>query len=196
VPGISATAAGVTIRAKEKAMKRVLSLLLATIATPVLAQGMKAAPASGAVAMLKASYTGVDGYIAKAADQVPEADYAFKPTPEVRSFGQIVAHVAETHYAICSEVLGEANPMPDVEKTKTTKAAIVEALKGSSELCAKAYSIPDPEAHGTMKLFGREVPKFRGLLINLTHDWEHYGNIVTYMRLKGMTPPSSQPRQK
>jgi uncharacterized damage-inducible protein DinB len=177
-------------------MKKVLAVLLVAAATPLFAQGMKSGTAGGAVAMLNHSYTSVDGYITKAAEQVPESDYGFKPTPEVRSFGQIVAHVAETQYLFCSGVLGEANPGPDIEKTKTTKAAIVEALKGSSALCAKAYAIPDATAHTTMKLFGHEHPKVQMLLGNLTHDWEHYGNLVTYMRLKGMVPPSSQPRKK
>ena len=174
-------------------MKTIVSVWLAIAATPVLAQGMNPAPPGGAVAMLKGSYTSVAGYLTRTAEQVPEADYAFKPTPEVRSFGQLLGHVADAQYGFCSGVLGVANPSPDVEKTKTTKAALVEALKGSAELCAKAYAIPDSEAHATMKMFGREVPKFRALLINLTHDWEHYGNLVTYMRLKGLTPPSSQP---
>ncbi len=177
-------------------MKKALSVLLLAVAAPVLGQGMKAASPSGAVGMLRGSYTYVDGFITKAADQVPEADYSFKPTPEVRSFGEIIAHVADSQYTFCSRVLGKPNPSPDVEKTKTTKAAIVEALKGSSAMCAMAYAIPDAEAHGTMKIFGKDHPKFEGLLINLTHDWEHYGNIVTYMRLKGMTPPSSQPPSK
>ena len=177
-------------------MKKILSVLLVAVATPVLAQGMKPASHPGAVALLNGSFTFVDGYITKAAEQVPEADYAFKPTPEVRSFGGVIAHVADTQYGICSAVLGEPNPSPDVEKTKTTKADLVEALKGSSALCAKAYAIPDAEAHATMKLFGGEHPKIQALLVNLGHDWEHYGNIVTYMRLKGMVPPSSQPRKK
>jgi uncharacterized damage-inducible protein DinB len=177
-------------------MKRILPVLLVAAAVPAFGQGAKAAPPSGAVAMLRGSYDSVQAYLTKAAEQVPEADFAFKPTPEVRSFGAIIAHVADTQYAICSAVLGETDPSPDVEKTKTTKAAIVEALKGSAALCAKAYAIPDAEAHTTMKLFGHEQPKFRALLVNTTHDWEHYGNVVTYMRLKGMVPPSSQPRSK
>ncbi len=177
-------------------MKRALSVLLVAVAAPALGQGMKAAPPSGAVGMLRGSYTYVEGFIAKAADQVPEADYAFKPTPEVRSFSELIAHIADSQYAICSRALGKPNPSPDVEKTKTTKAAVVEALKGSSAMCALAYAIPDAEANGTMKLFGKDRPKFEGLLINLTHDWEHYGNVITYMRLKGMTPPSSQPASK
>ena len=177
-------------------MKKILSVLLVAVATPVLAQGMKPASHPGAVAMLVRSLTNVEGFITQAAEQVPEADYAFRPTPEVRSFGGLIAHVADSQYAFCSGVLGEPNPSPEVEKTKTTKADLVEALKGSSALCAKAYAIPDAEAHGTMKLFGGEHPKVQVLLLNLTHDWEHYGNIVTYMRLKGMVPPSSQPRTK
>jgi uncharacterized damage-inducible protein DinB len=177
-------------------MKRLISVLLVASAAPLLAQGMKPASHPGAVAMLDRSYTSVAGYLTQAAEQVPEADYAFKPTPEVRSFGELIAHVADAQYAFCSGVLGQPNPSPDVAKTKTTKAELVEALKGSSALCAKAYAIPDAEAHGMMKLFGGEHPKFQTLVVNLGHDWEHYGNIVTYMRLKGMVPPSSQPRKK
>lgn len=176
-------------------MKTLVVGLLAALAIPVLAQEPKPAPA-GAVAMLQGSFNYVGDFLTKAAEQVPEADYSFKPTPEVRSFGQLVAHVADSQNEFCAGVLGVANPSPEIEKTKTTKAAIVEALKASSALCAKAYGISDDAAHASVKMFGREVPKFRGLLINLTHDWEHYGNLVTYMRLKGLTPPSSQPHQK
>jgi hypothetical protein len=129
-------------------MKKVLSVLLVAGATPLFAQGMKSGTAGGAVAMLNHSYTSVDDYITQAAEQVPESDYGFKPTPPARSFGQIVARVAETKDVICSGVLADKNPGPDIEKTKSIKAAIVEALKGSSALCSKAYAIPDtPGAH-------------------------------------------------
>ncbi len=175
-------------------MRRVLSVLLVAVAAPVFGQGMKEASPTGTVSVLQAFYNNVEGNITKGAEQVPEADYAFKPTPEVRSFGQIIAHVADAQNSFCSAVLGETNPSPNVEKSKTTKAEIVEALKASGAVCAKAYTMSDSDAQATIKLFGRERSKFTGLVLNLNHDFEHYGNIVTYMRLKGMTPPSSQPR--
>ncbi len=175
-------------------MRRVLSVLLVAVAAPVLGQGMKEAPPAGAVASLQGSFNYVEGFITKAAEQVPEADYAFKPTPEVRSLGQVIAHVADAQNNFCSGVMGQPNPSPNVEKTKTTKAEIVEALKASGAVCTKAYAMSDEDSHAKMKLFGREMPKFTALVVNLSHDWEHYGNLITYMRLKGMTPPSSQPR--
>ena len=67
--------------------------------------------------------------IIRAAEKMPEENYAFKPTPEVRSFGQLIGHVADAQYLFCSAVLGKPNPAPGVEKSKTTKAELVQALK-------------------------------------------------------------------
>jgi uncharacterized damage-inducible protein DinB len=168
-------------------------LVLGALATPVL--GQPAQPAAGtAVAALKGSLAQVQSYISKSAEQVSEADYAFKPTPEVRSFGQLIAHVADGNYMICAAALGETAPVTGIEESKTAKADLVAALNASFEYCGKAFSMSDEEAFKIAKIFNRERPRFNGLVINVTHDWEHYGNIVTYMRLKGMVPPSSQPK--
>jgi uncharacterized damage-inducible protein DinB len=135
--------------------------------------------------------------ITRSAEQVPEADYAYKPTPEVRSFGQLVGHVADANYMFCSAALEEKAPVSGVEKTKTTKAELVQALKESFAYCDKAYNgMTDAEGVKEVKFFGREWPKLGILDFNNMHDYEHYGNMVTYMRLKGMVPPSSQPRKK
>ncbi len=146
------------------------------------------------VGELKKNYDMTKDFAIRGAEKMPDANYAFKPTPEVRSLGQVLAHVADAQNNFCSGVLGQPNPSPNVEKTKTTKAEIVEALKASGAVCTKAYAMSDEDSHAKMKLFGREMPKFTALVVNLSHDWEHYGNLITYMRLKGMTPPSSQPR--
>ena len=167
-------------------------LVLVLTALPAL--GQAPAPAgTPAVGMLRTSLGGVKAYITKAADQVIEADYAFKPTPEVRSFGQLIAHIAEGNYMICAAVLGETAPAAGIEEKTTAKADLVAVLKSSFEYCDKAYALSDEESFEAVRLFGKERPRFAGLLINVAHDWEHYGNIVTYMRLKGMVPPSSQP---
>jgi uncharacterized damage-inducible protein DinB len=178
-------------------MKRTPLLLAALIlASPVLAQEMMPASGAGAVSTLKGNLDYVQGFIVKSAEEMPEADYAFKPTPEVRSFGRIIGHVADANYGICSTVLGKANPSPGVEKTKTSKADLVAALKASYEYCAPAYSIPDAETGAKVKLFGQEMTRLGALLVNVTHNWEHYGNIVTYLRIKGHVPPSSQPPRR
>ena len=174
-------------------MKRTSLVLIALIAAaPALAQGMKSAPAPGVVETMKSSLDYVKGFVIQSAEQMPEADYAFKPTPEVRSFGQLVAHVADANYGICSTVLGEANPSPGVEKSKTSKADLVAALKASYEYCGRAYAMPDKDTGMKLKLFGQEFTRAGALMVNTTHNWEHYGNIVTYLRLKGQVPPSSK----
>jgi uncharacterized damage-inducible protein DinB len=173
------------------------SLVLAAfvVAAPALAQGMKAAAPAGMVGALKTSFDAVGGYIVRSAEEMPEADFALKPTPEVRSFGQILGHVADANNLFCSAVLGQANPSPGIEKGKTSKADLVAALKASYGYCDQAYAISDAEAGKTVKLFGHERPRFNGLLANATHNWEHYGNLVTYLRMKGQVPPSSQPKK-
>jgi hypothetical protein len=76
-----------------------------------------------------------------------------------------------------------------------TKAALVAALKASTEYCAKAYAIPDVASRQHVQLFGQDRTKLFVLGTNAAHNDEHYGNIVTYMRMNGMVPPSSKPRQ-
>ena len=173
------------------------SLVLAAfvVAAPALAQGMKAAAPAGMVGALKTSFDAVGGYIVRSAEEMPEADFAFKPTPEVRSFGQILGHVADANNLFCSALLGQANPSPGIEKGKTSKADLVAALKASYEYCGRAYATSDADAGTMVKMFGHEHSRFSALLGNTTHNWEHYGNLVTYLRLKGMVPPSSQPKK-
>jgi uncharacterized damage-inducible protein DinB len=143
----------------------------------------------------KGAFDRVKGFITKAADQVAEADYAFKPTADVRSFGQLLGHVADANYMMCSAVAGEKAPAPagEIEKTKTTKADLKKALADSFTYCDKVYAgVTDATGTQTVAFFGGQFPKLAVLGINNNHDYEHYGNIVTYMRLKGMVPPSSQ----
>jgi len=135
----------------------------------------------------------VTNNILKAAQEMPEENYSFKPTPEVRSFGQIVAHVADAQYEFCGPVLADGTKPPDIEKNKTSKADIIQGLKDGFAYCQKAYDgLTDAHASETVKFFNRQLPKLSVLSINTAHNDEHYGNIVTYLRLKGLVPPSSQ----
>jgi uncharacterized damage-inducible protein DinB len=178
-------------------MKKFALLLVAfVVAAPALAQEMIPGAGAGAVKTMQGNFNYVSDFIVKSAEEMPEADYAFKPTPEVRSFGQIIGHLADANYGICSTVLGEASPSHGVEKNKTSKADLVAALKGSYEYCNRAFAMPDNETGKKIKIFGQEQTRLSGLLLDLTHNWEHYGNIVTYLRIKGQVPPSSQPMKK
>jgi uncharacterized damage-inducible protein DinB len=132
--------------------------------------------------------------ILKSAEKMPEENYAFKPTPEVRSYGQLIGHVADAQYLFCSAVKGEKHES-SVEKTATTKAALVEELKSAFSYCDAVYdSMKDSDAATKIKFFGNERSKLTVLNFNMGHNFEHYGNIVTYLRLKGIVPPSSEGR--
>ena len=124
--------------------------------------------------------------------QMPEADYSFKPTPEVRSFGEILGHTAGANYMFCAAALGEENPNKTDYEKAASKAEIVKGLEASFTYCDKAYAMPDADAMQEITFFRQKGTKLWVLNYNATHDAEHYGNIVTYMRLKGMVPPSSQ----
>jgi uncharacterized damage-inducible protein DinB len=161
----------------------------------VSAQGPAAAqnPIAAGQKML---YSMIKDNIVRSAEKMPEANYSFKPTPEVRSFGQLIGHVADSQYLFCSVVLGKPNPAPGIEKSKTTKADLAQALKDAFAYCDPAYdALTDAQAAALVKFFGGDQAKVTVLAFNVAHDNEHYGNIVTYLRMKGLVPPSSEPRK-
>ncbi len=133
--------------------------------------------------------------VVKAAEQMSEENYSFKPTPDVRSFGELLGHVANANYMICSMATGAENPnKTNIEKTLTKKADLVKAVGESFAFCETQWDALTPaKAAESVKLFGAmDMPRSNALHFNTGHNFEHYGNIVTYMRLKGMVPPSSQ----
>lgn len=138
-------------------------------------------------------FTSVSGYIAQAANDMSEAQYSYRPTADVRTFGELIGHVAGSQKMFCAMALGDKPPAEDeVEKSAKTKAALVAALKASNDYCAKAYKLTDAATTGMVDVFGQQRSKMYALLSNVTHDNEHYGNIVTYMRMNKLVPPSSR----
>ena len=141
----------------------------------------------------KFAYARLKTILVSSAEKMPEENYNFKPTEAVRSYGQIVGHVADAQYNFCSLALGENNPGLKIEQTKTTKADLVAALKDAVAYCDKAYDgMTDASGTQMVKLFGMDMPKFGVLNVNNMHVMEHYGNLVVYMRLKNIVPPTSE----
>ena len=160
-----------------------------------LAQDKPAAapPANPLSAWNKIAYGRVKDILLRSAEKMPEENYTFKPTDAVRSYGQIVGHLADAQYLFCSVALGETNPAPKIEQTKTSKADLIAALKDAFAYCDKAYDgMTDASAVQTVKLFGNDAPRLDALTVNNMHNMEHYGNLVTYMRLKNIVPPTSE----
>ena len=174
-------------------MKRLITLLLAVAVPPAGALAQPAAPANPAVTTARELWQGMTAYITMAAEELSEAQYAYKPVATVRSFGQLVGHVAGAQYMICAAALGDPpRGEDDIERTKTSKADLVAALKASTEYCNRAYAQSDAAAQQATELFGQQRSRLHALGLNATHNAEHYGNIITYMRMNGLVPPSSR----
>lgn len=142
----------------------------------------------------KFTYGYVKMMLLRAAEKMPEEHYGFRPAEDVRTFGQIVAHAADGQYIMCSAALAEKVPPLVAEKTKTTKADIIAALKEAFAYCDKAYAgLTDASGAEVVPFHAMKAPKLGILYINQIHSIEHYGNLVTYMRMKGLVPPSSEP---
>lgn len=141
----------------------------------------------------KSSYTGIKNTLLKAADKMPEANYAFRTVPEVRTYGEMVGHIADVQMMLCGMAKGEkANP---VSTGKTSKADLIAALKASFDYCDAVYnSMDDKNGAQTIKMFGRDLTKIGVLQFNNQHDNEMYGNMVAFLRIKGIVPPSSEKR--
>ena len=125
--------------------------------------------------------------IMKAADAMPESKYSYRPTKDVRSFGEIVTHVADISYTLCSNAKGEANPATPA--AKVSKTEIVAYLKGSFGYCDGAYSrFTDAHLNDPADFFGFKTNKMFILTQVGNHDALHYGNLVTYLRINGLVP--------
>ena len=128
----------------------------------------------------------------KSAEKMPESNYAFKPSPEVRNYGAILGHLADDQYFFCSAAKGEKKDTK-IEKEVTSKAALMEELNKAFAYCDEAYDALTDAQGPTMMKFGRGERSLSGILnFNVAHDFEHYGNLITYLRIKGLVPPSSE----
>jgi uncharacterized damage-inducible protein DinB len=143
---------------------------------------------------LKSTFDSVKNNLLKSAEQVPEAKLGFQPTKEVRTFGQILGHVANENYVFCGVASGGKGPGGDFEKT-AKKADLQKALADSFAFCDEAFAGLNDQtgaAAAEIPQFELKGTKLSMLALNTAHDNEHYGNLVTYMRINKMVPPSSQ----
>lgn len=143
---------------------------------------------------VKAQLAQIKTPIVRTAEKVGEDLYGFKPTPEVRSLGQLIAHIADGNNGICGAASGMKPAQTGIEKSVTGKAALQKALADSFTFCEQAIASMDDEKGAELaKSFLGMQPRLMVLAFNNSHLNEHYGNLVTYMRLKGVVPPSSEP---
>ena len=150
-------------------------------------------------ATAKAMHATIRRDIAEAADAMPAEDFAFKPTPEIRSFAQLVGHVINANFFFCSQAKAAAMPATTNFERVADKAALIKGLTDALAYCDAVYdSTTDADFNQAVTLNGfpgmnAKTTTSRGavLMFNTTHNNEHYGNIVVYLRLKGKVPPST-----
>jgi uncharacterized damage-inducible protein DinB len=150
-------------------------------------------------ASAKAMHATIRRDIAEAAEAMPAEDFAFKPTPEIRSFAQLVGHVINANFFFCSQAKAAAMPATTNFERVADKAALIKGLTDALAYCDAVYdSTTDADFNQAVILNGfpgmnPKTTTSRGavLMFNTTHNNEHYGNIVVYLRLKGKLPPST-----
>jgi uncharacterized damage-inducible protein DinB len=147
---------------------------------------------------IRSVYLEVKDYVLRSAHMVSEKELAFRPegvTSEVRNFGQILGHIANESYTFCGPVMDGSDKTPngaDFEKI-TSKVDMEKALAAAFAYCDKAFNfVNDHNGGDPVKIFGQDTTRLGALAYNNAHDFEHYGNLVTYLRAMGKVPPSSQ----
>lgn len=169
-------------------MRPFILLVLASVGVPATAVAQNAG-----VATTRDVWKDITAFITTAAEELTQAQYDYRPTASVRTFGQLVAHVAGAQNMFCAAALGDPPRGEDeFEKPGATKAQMVAALKASTEYCVKAYGQTEAAVQQPIKLFGQDRTRFYALVLNGAHNGEHYGNIITYMRMLNLVPPSSR----
>jgi hypothetical protein len=156
-------------------------------------------PPASVSAEVGGMYNNIANFIARTADMVPAEKYTWQPTPEVRTFARLFAHITDDNNGACAAIAGVTPAPARVDQgsagnwaaDKMTKADLIKGLADSVELCKKAFSMVDQA--NMMEMAGRRT-RIGNLIFNTSHINEHYGNLVTYLRLNGMVPPSSAPR--
>lgn len=145
---------------------------------------------TGLAAEAKQAYTNVKNNLMKAAEKMPDENYSFKPTADIRTFAEVMDHVADSQMRTCAAVAGDQKT-PNAAG-KTSKADVTAALQEAFSECDKAYdSLTDANASEMIKTARGQRTKLGALVGNTTHDNEIYGTLAVYMRLKGIVPPSS-----
>lgn len=165
-----------------------LAVLTLVVATPA------AASAQAVTSSLKGLHDITKTNITATAELLDEDLYGFRPTDEVRSMGELLAHIAGAQFAFCSAASGQSNPSSEnFEETRTTKSEIIAALEEGFAYCEGVYgSMTDQDGTRSVTFFGGPNTAHGVLAFNSAHNYEHYGNLVTYMRLNDIVPPSSR----
>jgi hypothetical protein len=171
------------------------TLAIAVLLAPAAgAQEMKAGRTITLTGEMQRGYQETQRTLLEASEKMPDEHYAFKPTPEIKPFGQLVAHTALSQFGTCAMIKGEPNPRKDEkEETSRTKTEAVALLKASTAYCDPVVSaVTEANRAELVKVGPNQVE--RGLVAPslIVHAMEMYGTMAVYLRLKGIVPPTTE----
>ena len=153
-------------------------------------------PANPLIASSRAIFNVSKNDVLGSVDKIPADLWGYRPTPEVRTIGQLFAHIADGQYEFCGVASEGKVVSKNIEKTVEGRDDIIAALKEAFSYCDAAFAnLTDATAAEQVKFMGMGITRLAAMDFNTAHNMEHYGNLVTYMRLKNIVPPSSTPRQ-
>jgi hypothetical protein len=174
---------------------KVLKTFLTFAAGAALAFGQAKPAADPVIQSSHDLFTQISQLVLRSADKIPDNLYSFRATPEVRTIGQLFGHIGDASNHICALAISGKPSAGSIEKTAKTKADLVAALKREFAACEAVYSKLTPaSAVETINLNGQKRTRIAEMDYEVAHTWEHYGNLVTYMRLNKIVPPSSEMR--
>lgn len=140
----------------------------------------------------KSMYAVVEKMLLRSAELMPEERYDFRPAPSVRTFGEILDHVARAQLATCAQAIGTTAEPP---AAATSREDHIANLASAFAYCSDVYgSLTEANATEPARFHGTEMPRFTVMTTNLVHTIEHYGNLVTYLRMNDLVPPTSDPK--
>jgi uncharacterized damage-inducible protein DinB len=190
-------------------MKRILGVVLLMgvfplagiaqqAAAPQAASQLTAAPSANPVSdTLRQLVTRYTRNMVGAAQAMPPDKYDYKPTPGQISFGQLVAHIAQSNMGLCSRISGAPAPQQTPVTPTDGKDKLVAAIQASFAYCSEVLTKADDSNLGASvsPAGGRPATK-AATMITLACDWyDHYSAQAAYLRMNGILPPSAQPRQ-
>ncbi|HYE84885.1 MAG TPA: DinB family protein [Vicinamibacterales bacterium] len=173
-----------------------LAIILMALPGHAFAQGA----ANPITQALRSTWNSAKTNVRRSADVMPEDKYNFKPVDGVRTYGALLAHIAGASYEFCAAAKGEKTPHAEdeFEKSAKTKADVIKALDGAIAYCDEVYKTLDDTKAAQLvagAFGGGQGARAANLIGNTGHFQEHYGNLVTYLRINGLVPPSSAPRK-
>jgi uncharacterized damage-inducible protein DinB len=186
-------------------LRRLLwSLCLVTVPLSAAGQttdaGFNEALSGSMASVVKAMHATIRQNLAEAAASMPAEEYAFKATPQVRSFGEFIGHVVNANFFFCAQATGEPPPNKENFERVADKAALVKGINDALKYCDDVYNgTTDANFNSLITMAGaakKQASRGSVLVFNTAHNNEHYGNLIVYMRLKGHVPPSTARAQQ